>query len=123
MLEDPKAIAQLVKDGRDSTSYLPSSVYAEVKETSVCRKQIMKQHVRLSNQIQGSLQKFFPEYFECYADWDSTSGLMLLKGVPLPQFWQKGSFIGIAVTLKTMVQIAEIKAFLCKIYKIIKRII
>lgn len=45
----------------------------------------MKQHVRLSNQIQGWLQKFFPEYFECYADWDSTSGLMLLKEAPLPQ--------------------------------------
>mgnify|MGYP001150562015 CR=1 FL=1 len=45
----------------------------------------MKQHVRLSNQIQGWLQKFFPEYLECYADWDSTSGLMLLKESPLPQ--------------------------------------
>ncbi|WP_251209547.1 hypothetical protein [Acetatifactor aquisgranensis] len=38
----------------------------------------MKQHVRLPNQIQGWLQKFFPEYFEC-------SGLMLLKEVSLPQ--------------------------------------
>ena len=45
----------------------------------------MKQHVRLSNQIQGWIQKFFPEYFECYSDWDSTSGLMLLKEAPLPQ--------------------------------------
>lgn len=45
----------------------------------------MKQHIRLSNQIQGWLQKFFPEYFECYAAWDSISGLMLLKEAPLPQ--------------------------------------
>ena len=84
-LKDPKTIALLVKDGRYSTSYLPSGVYAEIREASVCRDQIMKQHVRLSNQIQGWLQKFFPEYFECYADWDSTSGLMLLKEAPLPQ--------------------------------------
>ncbi|RKJ64262.1 transposase [Roseburia sp. 1XD42-69] len=27
----------------------------------------------------------FLEYFECYADWDSTSGLMLLKEAPLPR--------------------------------------
>lgn len=80
-----KTIALLVKDGRYSTSYLPSGVYAEIREASVCRDQIMKQHVRLSNQIQGWLQKFFPEYFECYAEWDSTSGLMLLKEAPLPQ--------------------------------------
>lgn len=84
-LKDPKTIAGLVKDGRFSTSYLPSGVYAEIREAFVCRDQIMKQHVRLSNQIQGWLQKYFPEYFECYKDWDSTSGLMVLQHAPLPQ--------------------------------------
>ena len=84
-LKDPKTIAGLVKDGRFSTSYLPSGVYAEIREASVCRDMIMKQHVRLANQIQGWLQKYFPEYLECYKDWDSTSGLMLLKDAPLPQ--------------------------------------
>ena len=84
-LKDPKTIAGLVKDGRFSTSYLPSGVYAEIREASVCRDMIMKQHVRLANQIQGWLQKYFPEYFECYKDWDSTSGIMVLKNAPLPQ--------------------------------------
>ena len=84
-LKDPKTIAGLVKDGRFSTSYLPSGVYAEIREAFVCREQIMKQHVRLSNQIQGWLQKYFPEYFECYEKWDSTSGLMALQHAPLPQ--------------------------------------
>ena len=84
-LKDPKTIAGLVKDGMFSTSYLPSGVYAEIREASVCRDMIMKQHVRLANQIQGWLQKYFPEYLECYKDWDSTSGLMLLKNAPLPQ--------------------------------------
>ena len=84
-LKDPKTIAGLVREGRFSTSYLPSGVYAEIREASVCRDMIMKQHVRLANQIQGWLQKYFPEYLECYKDWDSTSGLMLLKHAPLPQ--------------------------------------
>ena len=84
-LKDPKTIAGLVKDGRFSTSYLPTGVYAEIREAFVCRDQIMKQHVRLSNQIQGWLQKYFPEYFECYKDWDSTSGLMVLQHAPLPR--------------------------------------
>ena len=66
-LKDPKTIALLVKDGRYSTSYLPSGVYAEIREASVCRDQIMKQHIRLSNQIQGWLQKFFPEYLSLSA--------------------------------------------------------
>lgn len=84
-LKDPKTIAHLLKDGRFSTSYLPEGVYAEIREASVCRDQIMKQHVRLSNQIQGWLQKYFPEYFECYREWDSASGLMVLQNAPLPQ--------------------------------------
>jgi len=84
-LKDPKTIAGLVKDGRFSTSYLPSGVYAEIREASVCQDMIMKQHVRLANQIQGWLQKYFPEYFECYKDWNSASGLMVLKNAPLPQ--------------------------------------
>ena len=84
-LKDPKTIAQLVKDGRYSTSYLPTGVYAELREASTCRDRIMKQHVRLANQIQGWLQEFFPEYLECYSEWDSLSGLLLLKEAPLPQ--------------------------------------
>lgn len=84
-LKDPKTIAGLVKDGRYSTAYIPEGVYAEMREASVCRDQIMKQHVRLANQIQGWLQKYFPEYLECYENYDSTSGLMLLQHAPLPQ--------------------------------------
>lgn len=84
-LKDPKTIALFVKAGRYSTSYFPSGVYVEITENSVCRDQIMKQHVRLSNQIQEWLGKLFLEYFECYANRDSTSGLILLKEAPLPE--------------------------------------
>ncbi len=84
-LKDPKTIALLVKDGKFSTSYLLGGVYAEIRKASVCRDRLMTQHVWLCNQIQEWLQKFFPEYFECYADWNSSSGLMLLKEAPLPQ--------------------------------------
>ena len=45
----------------------------------------MKQHVRLSNQIQGWLQKYFPEYLECYKDFDTASGMMVLEHAPLPE--------------------------------------
>ena len=76
-LKDPKTIAGLVREGRYSTSYLPEGVYA--------RDQIMKQHVRLSNQIQGWLQKYFPEYLECYKDFDTASGMMVLEHAPLPE--------------------------------------
>ena len=84
-LKDPKTIAGLVREGRYSTSYLPEGVYAQIREARVCRDQIMKQHVRLSNQIQGWLQKYFPEYLECYKDFDTASGMMVLEHAPLPE--------------------------------------
>ena len=84
-LKDPKTIAGLVREGRYSTPYLPEGVYAEIREAQVCRDQIMKQHVRLSNQIQGWLQKYFPEYLECYKDFDTASGMMVLEHAPLPE--------------------------------------
>ena len=71
-LKDPKTIAGLVREGRYSTSYLPEGVYAEIREAQVCRDQIMKQHVRLSNQIQDK-------------DFDTASGMMVLEHAPLPE--------------------------------------
>lgn len=83
-VKDPKTIAGLVKDGRFSEAYIPEGIYEEVREAQTCRDQVMKQHVRLSNQIQGWLQRFFPEYLECYTNFDATSGLLLLQKAPLP---------------------------------------
>lgn len=54
-LKTLKTIILLVKDGKYSTSYLLGGVYTEIREASICVEQIIKQHVQLSNQIQGWL--------------------------------------------------------------------
>ena len=82
ILKNPKTTELLVKDDSFSTSYLPGGVYAGIREASVWRDQIMKLYVRLLNQMQGWLQKIFLEYYECYDDWDITSGLALFKEAP-----------------------------------------
>ena len=83
-IKDPKTIAGLVREGRYSTAYIPEGNYAEIREARVCRDQIMKQHVRLSNQIQAWLQQYFPEYLEVYNKFDAESGFLVLEKVPLP---------------------------------------
>lgn len=40
-------IAGLIKDGRFLTSYLPSGVYAEMREVFLCRKQIPEDIIRI----------------------------------------------------------------------------
>lgn len=83
-LKDPKVIAGLIREGRFVNAYLPQGIYAEIREAYVCREQIMKQHVRISNQIQGLLQKYFPEYLDVFHDFDTAGGLMVLKRAPFP---------------------------------------
>ena len=83
--KDPKTIVGLIKDGRFCDPYVPEGIYAEIREAQNCRDQIMKQHVRLSNQIQGWLQEYFPEYLECYKKFDSESGMLLLRHAALPK--------------------------------------
>ncbi|MGN0362447.1 MAG: IS110 family transposase [Bilifractor sp.] len=83
-IKDPKTIAGLVREGRYSTAYIPEGNYAEIREAQVCRDQIMKQHVRLSNQIQAWLQQYFPEYLEVYNKFDAESGFLVLEKAPLP---------------------------------------
>lgn len=84
-LKDPKVIAGLVREGRFVSVYLPEGIYAEIREAYVCKEQLMKQHVRLSNQIQGVLQKYFPEYLDVFKDFDTAGGLMVLKRAPFPE--------------------------------------
>ena len=83
-IKDLKTIAGLVREGRYSTAYIPEGNYAEIREAQVCRDQIMKQHVRLSNQIQAWLQQYFPEYLEVYNKFDAESGFLVLEKAPLP---------------------------------------
>ena len=83
--KDPKTIVGLMKDGRFCDPYVPEGIYAEIREAQNCRDQIMKQHVRLSNQIQGWLQEYFPEYLGCYKKFDSESGMLLLRHAALPK--------------------------------------
>ena len=83
-IKDLKTIAGLVREGRYSTAYIPEGNYAEIREAQVCRDQIMKQHVRRSNQIQAWLQQYFPEYLEVYNKFDAESGFLVLEKAPLP---------------------------------------
>lgn len=81
---DPKTIAGLVREGIYSTACIPEGNYAGIREAQVCRDQIMKQHVRLSNQIQAWLQQYFLKYLEVYDKFDAESGFLVLEKAPLP---------------------------------------
>ena len=82
--KDPKTIAALVNEGRFSYPYIPSGIYAEIRNLSNLRFQTQEQITRIKNRIARWFSIYFPEYKEVYGNLDALSGMMILKLAPLP---------------------------------------
>lgn len=82
--KDPKVIAALVKDGRYFYSYMPSGIYAELRNASNRRFVIVEETTRCKNRLQKWISVYFPEYKGIYTNIDSKGGLMVLKSAGTP---------------------------------------
>lgn len=82
--KDPKTIASLVNEGRFSYLYIPTGIYAEIRNLSNLRFQTQEQITRLKNRISRWFSIYIPEYKDVYGKLDSVSGLLVLKEAPLP---------------------------------------
>ena len=83
--KDPKTIAALVNEGRFSYPYIPTGIYAEIRNLSNLRLQTQEEITRIRNRIARWFSIHFPEIKDVYKNPDSVSGLMILKEAPLPQ--------------------------------------
>ena len=83
--KDPKTIAALVNEGRFSYPYIPTGIYAEIRNLSNLRSQTQEEITRIKNRIARWFSIYFPEIKDVYKNPDSVSGLMVLKEAPLPQ--------------------------------------
>ncbi len=83
--KDPKVIAGLVREGRYSYPYIPTGVYAEVRNASNLRLQAEKELTRVKNRLARWFSIYFPEYKDVYGKTDTVSGVMILKVAPLPE--------------------------------------
>lgn len=82
--KDPKTIAGLVRDGRYFYSYMPTGVYAELRNAYTRRFAVVKEQTRAKNRIQRWISIYFPEYKGIYTLIDSKGGLMVLKKAATP---------------------------------------
>lgn len=82
--KDPKTIAALVNEGRYSYPYIPTGIYAEIRNLSNLRFQTQEQITRIKNRISRWFSIYFPEYKDVYGNLDAISGMMILKKAPLP---------------------------------------
>ena len=82
--KDPKTIAALVNEGRFSYPYIPTGIYAEIRNLSNLRFRTQEEITRIKNRLARWFSIYFPEYKDVYGNLDAVSGLMILKEAPLP---------------------------------------
>ncbi len=83
--KDPKVIANLVRDGRYFYTYMPSGIYAELRNASNRRFTLVEEQVRCKNRIYKWISVYFPEYKGIYTHIDAKGGILLLKNAPTPE--------------------------------------
>ncbi|PWA13125.1 IS110 family transposase [Pueribacillus theae] len=82
--KDAKVIAQLIKDGRYSIPNLLEGIYAELREGVKLRDQLARQRMITEGRIQNVIQRYFPEFFDVFGDWEGKAALSTLKMFPFP---------------------------------------
>lgn len=82
--KDPKTIAGLVNEGRFSYPYIPTGIYAEIRNLSNLRIQTQEELTRIKNRIVRWFCIYFPEIKDVYKSPDAVSGMMVIKKAPLP---------------------------------------
>lgn len=83
--KDPRVIAGLVKDGRYFYSYMPTGVYAELRNASNRRFLLVEELTRAKNRLQKWIAVYFPEYKGIYTHIDAKGGLLVLKQASTPE--------------------------------------
>lgn len=83
--KDPRVIAGLVRNGRYFYSYMPTGVYAELRNASNRRFVLVEEQTRTKNHLQKWIAVYFPEYKGVYTHIDAKGGLLVLKEAPTPE--------------------------------------
>ncbi len=118
--KDPKTIAGLVNEGRFSYPYIPTGIYAEIRNLSNLRIQTQEEITRIKNRIARWFSIYFPEMKDVYKKPDAVSGMMVIKKAPLPcdikelgvdgvnQVWRDAKLKGTGIKrARTLVSAAE----------------
>ncbi|NPC90741.1 IS110 family transposase [Bacillus sp. WMMC1349] len=82
--KDARVIGQLIKDGRYSVPNLLDGVYAELREGVKLRDQLTKQLMTTEGRIQNHIQRYFPEFFDVFRDWEGKAAFCTLRMFPFP---------------------------------------
>ena len=115
--KDPKTIGKLMIDGRYSIPYIPEGIYSDLRTAMDIRDSISKSLIIIKNRMIRWLDRYFPEFFDVFSDWEGKAALITLKEFPTPEkiistgienivsAWKNG--VGRAVGIKRATRLME----------------
>ncbi|WP_046159891.1 IS110 family transposase, partial [Caldanaerobacter subterraneus] len=98
--KDALIIARLIKEGKFLNCLLPQNTYADLRNLSVARKQLIKKLNSVKNKIIAILDEYFPEFEEVFKNLWGKAALWILRNCPFPSIILKLSKEEIAEQLK-----------------------
>ena len=83
--EDCITIARLIKDARFFEPYLPEGVWAELRNLSNTRAELVRKQNAVKNRLIATLDEYFPEYTKVFKKILSRTSEEILKRCPFPE--------------------------------------
>ena len=83
--KDCMTIARLIKDARFFEPYLPEGIWAELRNLSNTRAELVKKQNAVKNRIIATIDEYFPEYTKVFKKVLSRTSEEILKKCPFPE--------------------------------------
>lgn len=84
-VQDAYVIARMVIEGRYSAPIIPQDVYAELRTGMNERDRLSSDLQRVKGRVHNWLDRFFPDFFEVFKDWEGKAAVATLRACPMPQ--------------------------------------
>lgn len=83
--KDCMTIARLIKDARFFEPYLPEGVWAELRNLSNTRAELVRKQNAIKNRLIATIDEYFPEYTKVFKKVLSRTSEEILKKCPFPE--------------------------------------
>ena len=115
--KDCMTIARLIKDARFFEPYLPEGVWAELRNLSNTRAELVKKQNAVKNRLVATMDEYFSEYTKIFKQILSRTSEEILKECPFPEDIKSKGREGLLEHIKKTVKRGYSKKQIEKIYK------
>jgi len=102
--KDCMTIARLIKDARFFEPYLPEGIWAELRNLSNTRNELIRKNSAVKNRIIATMDEYFPEYEKVFKQILSRTSIEILKECPFPKNILEKGIEGITNHIKQTVK-------------------